>query len=88
MLVLTHSSFNEEKLWQCEWGGKLFFSHYGKNNNKGGTLLKKQSRKIDFGNVNIGPTGRYCFSEIKINNKTLVIGNIYAPTKGLLAITE
>ena len=39
------------------------------------------SLKIDFGNVNIDPTGRYCFADIKINNKSLVIGSIYAPTK-------
>ena len=30
----THSCFNDEKLWQYEWGGKLFFSH-GENNSKG-----------------------------------------------------
>ena len=76
----THSCFNDEKLWQYEWGGKLFFSH-GENNSKGVTILIKQSLKIAFGNVNIDPIGRYCFAEIKINNKSLVIGSIYASTK-------
>ena len=59
---------------------KLFFSH-GQNNSKGVAILIKQSLKIDFGNVHIDPTGRYCFAEIKINDKTLVIESIYAPTK-------
>ena len=76
----THSCFNDEKLWQYEWGGKLFFSH-GENNSEGVAILIKQSLKIDFGNLNIDPTGRYCFAEIKINDKSFVIGSIYAPTK-------
>ena len=75
-----HSCFNDKKLWRYEWGGKLFFSH-GENNSKGVAILIKQSLKIDFGNVNIDPTGRYCSAEIKINDETLVIGSIYAPTK-------
>ena len=53
----------------------------GENNSKGFAVLIKQSLKIDFGNVNINPPGRYCFAEIKINDKTLVIGSIYDPTK-------
>ena len=61
-------------------GGKLFFSH-GENNSNGVAILIKQSLKIDFGNVNIDPTGIYCFAEIKINDKTFVIGSIYAPIK-------
>ena len=71
---------NDEKLWKNEWGGKLFFSH-GENNSKGVAVLIKQLLKIDFENVNIDPTGRYCLAEIKIKDKTLVIGSIYAPTK-------
>ena len=55
----TLSCFNDEQLWQYEWGGILFFSH-GENNSKGVAILIKQSLKIDFGNVNIDPTGRYC----------------------------
>ena len=55
---------------------------HGENISKGVAVLIKQSLKIDFGNVNIDPTGKYCFAEeIKINDKSLVIGSIYAPTK-------
>ena len=79
-LQKVHSCLNDKKLWQYEWGGKLFFSH-GENNSKGVAILIKQSLKIDFGNINIDPTGRYCFAEIKINDKSFVIGSIYAPTK-------
>ena len=61
----THSCLNDEKLWQYEWVGKLFFLH-GENISKRAAVLIKQSLKIDFGNVNIDPTGRYCFAEIKI----------------------
>ena len=76
----THTCMNDEKLWQYEWGGKLFFSH-GENNSKGVAVLIKQSLKIDFGNVNIDPISRYYFAEIKINDKTLVIRSICAPAK-------
>ena len=61
-------------------GRKTIFFH-GENNCKGVAVLVKQSSKIDFGNVNIVPAGGYCFAEIKINDKNLVIKNIYAPTK-------
>ena len=76
----THSCFDDENLWQYEWGSKFFFSRR-ENNSKGVAILIKQSLKINFENVNIDPTGRYCFAEIKINDKSLVIGSIYAPTK-------
>ena len=72
----THTCFIDEKLWHYEREGKLFFSH-GENNCKGVAILIKQSLKIDFGNVNIDPTSRYCFAETKINDKSLVIGSIY-----------
>ena len=83
----TRSCFNDGKLWQYKWGVKLFFSH-GENISKGVAILIKQSLKIDFGNVNIDPTGRYCFAEIKINDKSLVIGSIYAPTKNKPAVFD
>ena len=77
----TRSCLNDEKFWQYEWRGKLLSSH-GQNNSKEVAVLIKQSLKIDFGNVNIDSTRRYCFAEIKMNDKSLVIGNtsIYAST--------
>ena len=48
----------------------------------------KQSLKIDFRNVNIDPTGRYCFAELKMNDKTLVIGSICAPIKNEPALFD
>ena len=54
-LQKTHSCFNDEKLVQCEWGGKLPFSR-GENNKKGVAVLVKHSIKFDFGNVNIDLT--------------------------------
>ena len=38
----TRSRYNDEKLWQCEWGGKLFFSH-GENNSKEVAVLVKNN---------------------------------------------
>ena len=51
------------------------------NNRKGVAVLLKIVLKIDFGNVNVDPAGRYFFAEVKINYKTFVIGNIYDPSK-------
>ena len=62
-------------------GRLIIFFLRGENNNKGVIVLVKQLLKIDFENVNTKPTGKHCFAEIKINDKTLVIGNINAPTK-------
>ena len=48
----TLSYFNDEKFWQCEWGGKFFFFH-GENNSKGIAVIVKQLLKMDFRNVNL-----------------------------------
>ena len=36
----THSTINDEKLWQNEWGGEILFNH-GTNNQKRGSNFNK-----------------------------------------------
>ena len=76
----THSCMTDEKLWKCEWGGKIIFAH-GDRNSKGVAVLFKHSLTFQIISLNIDPAGRFLLIELKINDKVLVIGNIYAPTK-------
>ena len=58
ILVLMMKSFGNTN------GEVIFFFSHGENNSKGVAILIKHLLKIDFGNVNIDPTGRYCFNAI------------------------
>ena len=40
LLQETHSNCADEKLWVCEWGGKIFFTH-GDNNSRSVAILQK-----------------------------------------------
>ena len=76
----THSTTETEALWRNEWGYKGLFSNFSSvkrgvcilfNNNFSFQLLKQYC----------GPNGRYIIADVKINEKTLALINIYAPNK-------
>ena len=74
----THSCPSDEKLWACEWGGKIIFAH-GKNNSRGVAILFKYSLKFELGTIKIDSNGRFIPVDVKINNTTFVMGNVFAP---------
>ena len=73
----THSCPSDEKLWACEWG-KIIFAH-GKNNSRGVSILFKYSLKFELGTIKIDSNGRFILVDVKINNTTFVMENVYAP---------
>ena len=75
----THSNQTDEKLWKCEWGGDIFYSH-GTNHCNGVAIIVKKSLKYEQTATYIDQTGRILLIEIKFNDKVFVIGNVYAPT--------
>ena len=74
----THSFPSDEKLWACELGGKIIFAH-GKNNSRGVAILLKYSLKFGLGTIKIDSNGRFILVDVKTNNTTFVMGNVYAP---------
>ena len=42
-------------------------------------LLFNYSLKFEIGNINIDSESRFMLVEVKINNKTIVMGSVYAP---------
>ena len=79
LLQETHSNQTDEKLWKCEWGGDIFYSH-GTNHCNGVAILVKKSLKYEQTATYVDQTGRILLIEIKFNDKVFVIGNVYAPT--------
>ena len=55
----THSTVNDVKCWNNEWGAKAIWSH-GSSNSKGTSILFKS--KVPFSIVNsiVDTNGRYC----------------------------
>ena len=76
----THSSIAEETLWQYEWGGKIIFPH-GNSNSKRTAISIRQSFASEVKTTYADSTGRFLLTEIEINDKNLVICNVYAPNK-------
>ena len=80
LLQEMHSSIGEETLWQYEWGGKIIFAH-GNSNSKGTAILIRQSFACEVKTTYADSRGRFLLTEIEINDKNLVIYNVYAPNK-------
>ena len=76
LLLETHSTPAYEKLWVCEWGGKIFFAH-GDSNRRGVAVLLKNSFKPKIEKVIFYLNGSYLLLQVAINDKILVLGSIY-----------
>ena len=80
LLQETYPFAAEETLWQYKWGGKIIFAH-GNSNSKGTAILIRQSFACEAKTTYADSTGRFLLTEIEINDKNLVICNVYAPNK-------
>ena len=77
----THSTENDEKIWESEWGGQIVFSH-GTNQARGVCILL--DKKLDYKILSIDKInndGRCIIIEIKVNEIILVLCNVYAPNR-------
>ena len=80
LLQETHSVINNEVIWKSEWGGEIIFAH-GESNSKGVCILLQKSLDYRIISKIIDVSGRFLILEIKIEDKVLVICNIYAPNQ-------
>ena len=72
----THSSVKDEKLWNDEFEGLLFFSH-GKTNCSGVDIGLVGTKALNILNIKRDNLGRILVIEVKIDDSVCVLINIY-----------
>ena len=80
LLQETHSTTSIEHIWRKEWPGYSTWSH-GSSSCKGVAVLLNPTFKGRFINHEIGESGRFLFSEIKIENSIFSVANVYGPNQ-------
>ncbi|MCP3901396.1 MAG: endonuclease/exonuclease/phosphatase family protein [Desulfobacteraceae bacterium] len=76
----THSSVTNAKLWEQEWGGKIYFSH-GSNCARGVAILFPKTMDVKIENVVTDRNGRFVIIDVVVDEWQTVLCNMYAPTK-------
>ena len=71
----THSSVKDEKIWNDEFGGQLFFSH-GKTNSCGVAIGFVGTKALNILNIRRDNLGRILVIEVKIDDSVFVLINI------------
>ena len=76
----THSCVETERLWSCEYGSKIWFSH-GSRDSKGVAILfnKKSSGDIKVHNVIKDNEGRFIVLYVTMHGLKWVLACVYAP---------
>lgn len=74
----THSTVNDVKRWNNEWGAKAIWSH-GSSNSKGTSILFNSNVQFSIVNSIVDTNGRFVIADILISGKTFTCINIYAP---------
>ena len=74
----TYSELNDEKIWQNEWGGKMYFSH-GSRHSKGTCILIDPSTNCNVDYSFSNTTGRIVLITVNIKGSKISCCNIYAP---------
>lgn len=78
LLQETHCTFNDERLWQSQWGGKMFNS-FGETNARGTALLIGKNVNCEVIKFKTDEQGRCIVAEIRFQDKEIVIAGVYAP---------
>ena len=76
----THSTILDETVWQREWGSKIIFSH-GSSKSCGVAIMFPLKFNIEVVKIASNIEGRKLCIELKNDNESLALLNIYAPTK-------
>ena len=86
LLQETHSVISDEKAWEKEWGGTIYFSH-GCSNSCGVAVLIPPALHFDFkcDSIDIDNKGCIITLNCSIEGNNVIIINVYAPTKDKIA---
>ena len=78
ILQETHSTREQEQIWESEWGGKAIFSH-GTSAARGIAVFMSKERFERTKNIILSEDGRTIIFDIEENGQTITIAAIYAP---------
>ena len=76
----THSSPEDETIWEKEWGGKAIFSH-GDTNSRGVAIFYSQKYHNNVNNVYRDIEGRIIILDIEVQGEFITLVALYAPNK-------
>ena len=76
----THSTNECERVWENEWGGKIFFAH-GTNKSKGIAVCVRKEVASSISNVYKCIEGRKVIFDVMENGQKITIVAIYAPNE-------
>ena len=80
----THSTISDEKKWETEWGGKIYYSH-GEFNSKGvAIMIPDNISNFSFIEEKKDTNGRIILVKCEIDQNFLTLINVYSPTKDKL----
>ena len=75
-----HSTRETEICWESEWGYSTIFTNFS-SSRAGVGILFNNNFYFQILKYFIDPEGRFIIADIKIEDKTLTLVNIYAPNK-------
>ena len=76
----VHSTRETEICWQSEWGYSTIFTNFS-SSRAGVGILFNNNFYFQILKYFVNPEGRFIIADIKIQDKTLTLVNIYAPKK-------
>ena len=79
----THSTELSQNIWRNEWNGDIFFCH-GSSTARGVAILIPCSIDIEVVEIIKDNTGRFLLLDTVFEGQTLILANIYAPTKNMI----
>ena len=80
IIFLQKTFLNPEslKIWQNEFGGKIYVSH-GSNHSKGVAIIFNQQLDFKINSIHKDKNGRVIIISIVLEDNTFVIANAYSP---------
>ena len=78
MLQEVHCTENTNHAWSAEWGYQTIFSAY-ESNKAGVCILFNNNFSFQIERTFVDLSGRFIICDIKANDKSLTLANIYAP---------
>ena len=76
----THAEQNVENIWDTEYGGKIYFAN-GESNARGVCIMFRKGLNYSVNKVTKDPTGRFIILDCVIEDKELLLANIYMPNE-------
>ena len=78
ILQEDHCTKEKERLWSSEWGFSAIFSSVS-SSSAGVCILFNNNFQFEIKKQFSDPDGRFILVDLKLENKTITLGNIYAP---------